>query len=60
MRTRTPGSATAGSPSDTPCSRITGGPLPRPNIRTPARAVAESVAPNLARYLIGPLDTAAR
>ena len=26
----------------------------------PARAVAESVAPNLARYLIGPLDTAAR
>jgi AcrR family transcriptional regulator len=26
----------------------------------PARAVAESVAPNLARYLIGPLDAAAR
>jgi AcrR family transcriptional regulator len=26
----------------------------------PARAVAESVAPNLARYLIGPLDSAAR
>ena len=50
----------ATAPSDTPCSRITGGPLPCPNIRTPARAVAESVAPNLARYLIGPLDTAAR
>jgi len=26
----------------------------------PARAVAESVAPNLVRYLIGPLDTGAR
>jgi AcrR family transcriptional regulator len=26
----------------------------------PARAVAESVAPNLVRYLIGPLDSAAR
>jgi AcrR family transcriptional regulator len=26
----------------------------------PASAVAESVAPNLARYLVGPLDTAAR
>jgi hypothetical protein len=26
----------------------------------PARAIAESVAPNLVRYLIGPLDSAAR